>query len=968
MASDPKVTPAMKQYRAFKERHPGCVLLFRMGDFYEMFDEDAVNVSKAIGLTLTQRSEGQPMAGMPHQHLEPYLKKMLGAGFRVAVCDQLQDADKAKGVVPRGITRVVSPGTLVDDALLDADAINALGAVVFTGVGDASPASIAVVEVSTGAFTLVSVGPEAIIDELLRRGVRELIYADVNDGVAPPRVQRVLTALGLSGTPRPTWQFRHDEALATLTSHFEVAGLAGFGLADEDAAVPAAGALVRYLRDTQTISEADLKAIPAGSEGVIVAKTTLKHLRPPRREEPSEYLVIDAVSLRALEIERTLRGAAGVAGGASGDGSLLSIFVGSGAGSKSVCRTAMGKRLLRDWLCRPLRNVDKVTQRQNGVATLIADRTLAMNLGDLFEGVQDIPRIAGRVALGRCTPRDLRGLALSLDRLKAIRDVLTGAPSLADHRDRLAATATDLEPLAATLLKSLKPDPPANIRDGGAIADGIDPELDEARMLQHDAGAWLVKYQSELVGKFSLPGLKVGFNRVFGYYIELPQAQARSAPPELSRKQTLKNAERYTTPELRDFEGKVMSAEGRGLEREREIFGRLCDAAATKLSAMHAFSDGVAELDVLLGFAEKAQRRGWIRPTIVEEPTVVIHGGRHPVLDESLQGAGGGFVPNDVELGTSGGGDENNNQLGDESAGGAPTTNEDRAEGRSPARAPKARSRSTSEASLALITGPNMAGKSTFIRQTALLCLLAHTGSYIPADRATIGLIDRVFTRIGADDALHAGQSTFMVEMIETANILNHATQRSLVVLDEIGRGTSTLDGLSLAWAIVEHLAREHGPRTLFATHYHELTDLEDRFDGRIRNLHVAVREWPAGDDHAQIVFLHRILPGRADQSYGLHVARLAGIPKACIDRGREVLANLAVHHGGNGVGESGRHADTSNIPTPRRHDDAGQLALFTEYLPHPAIDALKEIKIDHLSPMQAFDTLRKLKGLTERE
>ncbi len=614
--------------------------------------------------------------------------------------------------------------------------------------------------------------------------------------------------------------------------------------------------------------------------------------------------VIDAVSLRSLEIERTIRG-----GGF--DGSLLGVFISGG-----VCRTAMGKRLLREWLCRPLRDRVQIESRQRCVSAFVQGRALAERAAGAMEKIQDIARIAGRVAMGRCTPRDLVGLATSLKAAGELAGTLAGAEAFATMHANLTAACERTAALADAITRGCVENPPPHLREGGVFRDGFDAELDECRGLQRDAGVWLAEYQQRLIATHNLPSLKVGYNSVFGYYIELPTAQSRQAPPELVRKQTLKNAERYTTPELREYEGKVMNAQARAMERERVLFADLCEQAASNISHIASVADTVAVIDALSGMAEKSFRRGWRTPRMVDEPALSIEGGRHPVLDESL---GSGFVPNDVELGGA-------------------------------------------AAGLALITGPNMAGKSTFIRQTALIALLAHAGSDVPADRATVGIIDRIFTRIGADDALHAGQSTFMVEMIETANILNHASANSLVVLDEVGRGTSTLDGLSLAWAIVEHLARadspDRGPRTLFATHYHELTDLEDRFTERVKNLHVAVREWPAGDGHAEIVFLHRILPGRTDQSYGLHVARLAGMPAGVVSRAREVLAGLAVHHAGAGV--------AGNIAPPTPVEPKGQLSLFTEYVQHPAVDAVREMRIETLSPMQAFDSLRRLKEMVE--
>jgi len=903
--SEAKLTPAMQQYHRFKQRHPDCVLLFRIGDFYEMFGDDAVTVSKAIGLTLTQRTEGVPMAGVPFHQLDTYLKKLIAAGFRVAVAEQLVEASQAKGVVPRAVTRVLTPGTLVDDGLIEPDTGGAVAAVAFTGEGDASPAALAVVDVSTGEFVVLRCAATEIVDELARRRVLELLYCDTGSGV-PSRVATLLAALRIAGTPRPAWHFRPDEARQTLVDHFGVSTLRGFGLADDAPEVLPAGAALRYVLETQTLNEQDARTAPKG-----FLRPTLAHLRPPRAEDHAAHCVIDAVSLRALEIERTVRGDEG-----SG-GSLLGVFI--GPGRTSITRTPMGRRLLRDWLCRPLLARDAIEARQHRVSTLVEDRELADELGSLLAQIQDVPRIAARLALARVTPRDLVGLARSLTSAEELAECVAGAPALAGLCGELREVAARTGSAAREVTRTCVDAPPPHLREGGLIRDGVDPVLDEARLLQRDAGAWLAEYQKRLIEEHQLPGLKVGYNRVFGYYIELPQAQARQAPEVLRRTQTLRNAERYTTPELSQYEQKVTTAQSRALERERDLFAGMCASLAGLQAEIARYSSAVAELDATLGFANKAQERGWVRPEIVDEPVLVIHAGRHPVLDELLQGT---FVANDVELGGS----------------------------------------LASEAlpPLALITGPNMAGKSTFIRQTALISLLALSGSFVPADRARVGLIDRIFTRIGADDALHAGQSTFMVEMIETANILNHATGRSLVVLDEVGRGTSTLDGLSLAWAIAEHLARPdgatRGPRALFATHYHELTELESRFAGLVRNLHVAVREWPGGGEHAEIVFLHRILPGRTDQSYGVHVARLAGVPATVVRRAREVLRTLAVHHNG----QLGGIEQASPAP---RHDGNGQFSLFTEYLPHPVVNQLAELKLDALTPLQAFDELRRLRA-----
>jgi DNA mismatch repair protein MutS len=918
----------MRQHARFKQRYPDCLLLFRIGDFYELFDDDALRASKALGLTLTQRTEGLPMCGLPFHQLDTYLRRALAQGFRVAVCEQVQDAAEAKGLVERAVTRVLTPGTLVDQNLLEDDRSANLAAVAFVappagrrgrGVSpamDASLAVVAIVELSTGSFRVFSCQAEGpgLLDELARQQVTELLYAETADGKAPPRVDRVLKSLGLSGTPLPGWHFRPQEALQALREQFGVKTLAGFGLDDDDPLVLPAGAVVRYLRATQAPEDA-----PAAGAGR--GRSALSHLQPPKKDQPSGYLTLDAASMRALEIDRTIR-----AGGEGLQGSLLGVFL--GPGQRSACRTAMGKRLLRDWLLRPAAELATIDARHRAVATLCADRRLAQEIAAALEGVQDVPRLAARIALGRASPRDLAALGQSARAAGPLKAALANAPAFAGALSVLQGASDGLEPLAARVTALCVDAPPAHLREGGLIRDGVDPALDEARLLQRDAGAWLSAYQQRLIQEHQLPSLKVGFNKIFGYYIELPKAQAARAPDAFSRRQTLTAAERYITPELKEFEDKVTHAQARAVQREQAIFDELCAMAAGLLGPIGAFAAVAAELDVLRAFADKAVERRWCRPEMTPEATLRIVQGRHPVLDELL---GNDYVPNDLELGG--------------------------AEPAAPA--------------LALITGPNMAGKSTFIRQAALLVLLAHAGSFVPADSARIGRCDRIFTRVGADDALHAGQSTFMVEMTETANILHHATPASLVILDEIGRGTSTLDGLSLAWAIAETLAGEKapGPRTLFATHYHELTRLQELLPGRVTNLHVSVREWPGPDGLPQIVFLHRILPGRTDRSYGIHVARLAGLPESTIHRARAVLESLSVEHAAQPLagGPVPAHAPAHALARSAARSD-GQLSLFTEFLPHPAVDALREIKLDALSPLQAFDELRRLQGLARAD
>ncbi len=919
--NNPRDTPAMRQYARFKAAHPDCLLLFRIGDFYELFDDDAVRASKLLGLTLTQRTAGVPMAGMPYHQLETYLRRLVAQGVRVAVADQVQDAADAQGgLIERAVTQVLTPGTLVDDALLADDRACTLAAVAFPSLENIEPntvACVALVEVSTGAFTVLSLPAAQLADELARRGVSELIYGQTADGNPPERLAAALRALAIAGTGQPQWHFRMAEATEALCQQFGVTTLGGFDLGTADPLIPAAGAIVRYLRATQA-PDAD------------PTKAALKHLRPPKRESAGECVLLDAASLRALEIDRTLRSAQSPLE-SSIAGSLVGVFTtGGGApggSGRSLCRTGMGKRLLRDWLVRPPCKLEAVLSRQSAVATLVEDRKLAGELAQAVEPVQDVMRIGARVALARSTPRDIVALGRSLQQAALLEQLMAEVPALAARRAVVRAVLGALGPLAGEIVRTCVEAPPAHLREGGLIRDGVDAALDEARTLKDNAGQWLAKYQAELVGKHNLPSLKVGFNKVFGYFIELPKGQTSRAPAEFARRQTLTNAERYITPELKEFEDKTTTATTRAVDREQLIFSNLCDKAATVLEPIGLFGQTVAELDVLLCFADKAVARRWVKPRMCEEPVLEITGGRHPVLDEVLMGQ---FVPNDVSLGVADG------EASDEPGVSAKT---------GPA--------------LALITGPNMAGKSTYIRQTALLVLLAHAGSFVPADSATVGMCDRIFTRIGADDALHAGQSTFMVEMTEAAGILNNATGRSLVVLDEIGRGTSTLDGLSLAWAIAEDLATARPdrpcPRTLFATHYHELTQLAELMPGAVKNLQVAVREH--GD---AIVFLHRIIAGRADRSYGVHVARLAGVPQRVVRRAGELLETLSVQQQDHGA-ELRR---SEPVRRAKAKADGGQMALFTEYVPHPAMTELEQLDLAALSPMQAFDTLRKLREM----
>ncbi len=885
-------TPAMRQYTRFKAEHPDCVLFFRMGDFYEMFNEDAKVAHEVLGITLTERTNGIPMAGVPYHAVETYLRRMIEQGYRVAVCDQVQDPSEAKGIVDRAVTRVLTPGTLVDESLLEDARSNYLAAIQILGSGRQATALLAVTELSTGAFTLVELSPNRVLDELVRIAPSELLYPEPADGVMPASIEAIRQATGCALSERPAWTFRVADAHEGLCRHFGVTTLTGFGLDDQDPALGVAGALLRYLQETQTPQQP--------------GNHMLGHLRPPRRDAPDRYLAIDGASLRSLEIERTMRTGQTA-------GSLLSIL--------QHCRTAMGKRLLRQWLCFPLRDIDAIESRQGAVATFIEDATLAGQLTGHLSGVQDVARIVGRVAVRRATPRDVVALGKSVGRLGEVVRLLADLSALARHHGRLRSLQETLGPLAETITRQCVDTPPAHLREGGLFRAGVDEVLDECHGLRRDARTWLAGYRGRLIGATGIKSLKVDQNKVFGYYIEVTHTYADKVPAGFSRKQTLKNAERYITPELKEFEEKVTTAESRAIEREKVLFERLCEQVAGQAAALAEYAEIIAELDVLVCFADTAQRYRYARPQLVEAPIIDIRAGRHPVLDRMLADR---FVPNDCVMGRHEGTEARRHEVEKEGA-----------------------SRPTPQASLCLITGPNMAGKSTYIRQTALIVLLAHTGSYVPAESATIGLTDRIFTRIGASDELHAGQSTFMVEMTETGNILHHATDRSVVILDEIGRGTSTLDGLSLAWAIVEGLAVRRC-RTLFATHYHELTALADRIDN-VTNLHVSVREW--GE---QVIFLYRILPGRTDRSYGLHVAKIAGLPPEVVSRAAELLETLAVH------------TEPPAVPDAVAARDR-QMSLFTEYLDHPVVEALRNVNPETMTPLEAFDVLRRLAAETRK-
>ena len=881
-------TPAMRQYMQFRREHPGCILFFRMGDFYEMFDDDAIRAHRLLGITLTERTSGIPMAGVPFHAAEGYLRRLVEQGERVAVCEQIQDPKEAKGIVARAVVRVVTPGTRVDEALLEEGARNVVASVAIVD----GRAAVAVVELSTGAFSVLPCALDALADELARAAPAEVVCAQEcsvsvggSVGIAVADIARSLRA---SVTTRSPWSMSSEECAAALRRHYGIAQLSAWSL--DGASLCAAGGLLGYLTETQAGLAAD------GAAGVAAGIRTLAHLEPPRIVDRATSVILDGWTLRALEIERT-----SLAG--TVDGSLLATL--------TATRTPMGRRLLREWLCFPLRDRHAIESRHSAVAALTQDQPLRESLASVLARIQDVARIHGRVAMRRATPRDLVALGRSLAAAGSAIEILEGTPAFAETCARLAAISGALSQLGIHIVQSCVESPPTHLREGGLLREGVDDELDQAKALQRDAGEWIANYQAQLIRETGIETLRTGFNRVFGYYIEITHTHSSRAPVTFTRRQTLRNAERYITPELKAFEERVLSAESRAIEREKILFEQLLTAVSHNAQAIAAYAHIVAELDCLCSFGESATRFGYVRPEIVDQPILRIEGGRHPVLDRSLARS---FVPNDCTLGGT--------TRTDADAPGAERVN----------------------ATLALVTGPNMAGKSTFIRQNALIALMALAGSFVPASRATVGLCDRIFARIGAGDELHTGRSTFMVEMTETANILHHATNRTLVVLDEIGRGTSTYDGLSLAWAITEWLAAR-GTRTLFATHYHELTALPDR-DTAIANLQVCVREWKD-----EVIFLHRIEAGRADRSYGIHVAKLAGLPPAVVERARRILESLTAE----------------SAPSKRAKHDDSQGLLFappTQAPPEPPLlGELRELSIDAITPLQAFDLIRKWKA-----
>jgi len=858
-------TPMMQQYLRIKAEHPSELVFYRMGDFYELFYDDAKKAAQLMDVTLTARGKSGgnpiPMAGIPYHAAEGYLAKLVKLGVSVAICEQIGDPATSKGPVERKVVRVVTPGTISDEALLDERRDNLLAAISH----HKEQFGIATLDIGSGRFLVMEVaGAEELQSELQRLNPAELL---VDDHFPYPEILQQRQGV----RHRQPWEFEQDTAHRQLTDQFGTKDLTGFGCDHLPLALSAAGCLLQYARETQ--------------------RTALPHIRTISYENRDDSVILDAATRRNLELDTNLNGGT--------ENTLLSVL--------DNTSTAMGGRLLCRWLNRPLRNLSTLQGRQQAVAELRQDYRFEAFIEELKK-IGDMERILGRVALRSARPRDLTRLRQSLETLPAIQSTLSAPES--ERLQQLLAQASEFPEIVELLIRAVIDNPPVVIRDGGVIAEGYDSELDELRNISANAGQYLIDLETREKERIGIATLKVGYNRVHGYYIEISRAQSGQAPADYIRRQTLKNAERFITPELKEFEDKALSAKSRALTREKALYLALVETLNDQLLPLQVCASAISELDVLVNLAEQADRLNLIPPTLLVHPGIDVTGGRHPVVEQVLDSP---FVANNLTL------------------------NEQRR--------------------MLVITGPNMGGKSTYMRQAALIVLLAHIGSCVPAQTASIGLVDRIFTRIGSSDDLAGGRSTFMVEMTETANILHNATERSLVLMDEVGRGTSTFDGLSLAWACAVQLAEKVKAFTLFATHYFELTGLPDKTQG-VANVHLDATEY--NDD---LVFLHSIQEGPASQSYGIQVAKLAGIPSEVITLARQELASL----------EAGAHPTVipKAVPTSTGTAKSGealmpiQNELFSDPIATALLDAVSAINPDELSPRAALEQLYALKQLS---
>jgi len=852
-------TPLMRQYREIKARYPGSILFFRMGDFYEMFGDDALVASKALEITLTARNKASdepvPLCGVPYHASEIYISKLIKKGFNVAVCEQVEDPRSAKGIVKREVIRVITPGTLLEDNLLSASENNFLMSISLTR----KKAGIAFLDISTGEFYVTELPEDAsgrLLDEIAGVGPKEILLP--KGGVSKGPLAEVYSRYKDRVNLTDDWGFDPENGRQRLIDHFGVASLEGFGIEGMDAGIAAAGAAFGYLQETQAAS--------------------LANITRARAHNLASHMLIDETARRNLEVTESPSGS---------EGTLLNCL------DDTV--TAMGARRLKDWLVRPLLDVQEIRARHEAVEELTDNFTMRRRLRDNLKGIHDIERLMGRISSGVAGPRDFASLRVSVSALPVVKDTVFEAQS--QRLKALHGRISLHKELKELIECAVVDEPPATMKDGGIIKEGYSSELDELRGYASEGKGLIARIEAEERANTGITSLKVRFNKVFGYYIEITKSNLEQVPDYFIRKQTLVNAERYITPELKEYEEKVLGAEEKILELETSLFSELRTEAARHAPELQKTAEALAEMDALASFAEAASSRGYVRPDVDDGDELDITDGRHPVV-ELLIGRER-YVPNDTRL--------------------------------------------DSDASrLVIITGPNMAGKSTYMRQVALIVLMAQCGSFVPASSAKLGIVDRIFTRVGASDNIARGQSTFMVEMNETANILNNATCKSLIILDEIGRGTSAFDGLSIAWAVAEYIHDKDkvGAKTLFATHYHELTELALDNPG-IRNCNIAVKEWKD-----EIVFLRKIVEGGADKSYGIQVARLAGLPRELLERAKQILAEL----------ERREFDDSGRAST-------GQMDLFAAKKDDSGIsDELAALDIDNITPIEALKKLAEFK------
>lgn len=879
MASDRRHTPMMEQYLRLKAENPDAILFFRMGDFYETFLDDAPLVAKTLGIALTARDkdakgERIPLAGFPHHALDAYLYKMVQAGYKVAICEQIEDPKLAKGLVKRAVVRIVTPGTLSDPKVLEVK-INHFIVALLKGRGERF--GLACADLSTGEFVVTELeSAEETLAELNRLEPRELLVPESFRG------EELLATVETAVNRLPDWHFDHATARSVLLEHFQTLSLDGFGCEPFPLAVGAAGALMFYLKETQ--------------------KESVAHITAMATYSTASFMTLDVETIRNLELFRSIRDG-------STRGTLLEVL--------DATLTPMGGRKLRQALLRPLINVGEIRTRLDAVEELVHNRTLIADLRELLDGVLDVERLIGRVGLGTANARDLLALRSSLSVLPRLRELLGKCSTslLTTLRDAL----DPCEDLVALIENAIHPDPPTSLREGNLIRSGFNAELDDLRDILAHGKERIAQLQESERRRTGIASLKVGYNQVFGYYIEVTKPHLSHVPPDYIRRQTLANAERFITPELKEFEEKILNAETRILDLEHSLFVEIRDHVRAGAARIQRAASAMAHLDFLASLAYIALRNRYTKPHVDEGPRIFIRAGRHPVVEQLATHEG--FVPNDTYL-------------------------------------------NTESDQLHIITGPNMSGKSTYLRQVALITLMAQMGSFVPSAEAHIGVVDRIFTRVGASDSLATGQSTFLVEMNETANILHNATRRSLLILDEIGRGTSTFDGLSIAWAVAEYLLKEVGAKTLFATHYHELTEIAEHYP-KARNYNVAVHE-----DEETITFLRKVVEGGSDQSYGIHVARLAGLPEAVISRAWSILRILEQHD----ISVTDKKTPRPRRRIPKRNVTEGglQLSLFippeTDSVAEELRTELASLNLEAITPLEALNLLHTLRAKARGE